>query len=270
MGILERKEREREARRTAILDAAEAVFKSKGFASATMDDIARTAELAKGTVYLYYKSKEELQVGLMIRGTDIMLEVFHSVLAEEATNFDKLRKLGDAYWQFAHDYAFYFGLQMSDHLPANSGQISQEMVISLHERSNEVWSMIVDLIEGSKREGMVRPEVDAFSVSVLLWLNSMGVLRMNHKIRAVPENVYANSAHFNPCNIDFRAMYTLNGTIMLHEIVTEQGAAALGPVIWPQHTTFHNPAINCTPNGNLAIGTFAEDAVTAQSFGSGL
>ncbi len=46
-----------EFRRSSILDAAYRLFIAKGFESTTIDDIALGAGVAKGTVYLYYKSK---------------------------------------------------------------------------------------------------------------------------------------------------------------------------------------------------------------------
>jgi TetR/AcrR family transcriptional regulator len=55
MGIVERKEREKEHRKEEILDAAQKVFFERGLVTATMDEIAETAELSKGTLYLYYK-----------------------------------------------------------------------------------------------------------------------------------------------------------------------------------------------------------------------
>lgn len=64
MGIEERKVRERliqrKRRRRQIVAAAKKVFSAKGFAGATMEDIAREAELASGTLYLYFSSKDEL------------------------------------------------------------------------------------------------------------------------------------------------------------------------------------------------------------------
>jgi AcrR family transcriptional regulator len=49
-----------EFRHSQILDAARQVFARRGFAEASMDEIAQAAGLAKGTLYLYYKSKQEL------------------------------------------------------------------------------------------------------------------------------------------------------------------------------------------------------------------
>ncbi|KAA5602707.1 TetR/AcrR family transcriptional regulator [Blastochloris sulfoviridis] len=48
------------ARRAAILDAALDEFAARGFASARLDDVARRAGVAKGTIYLYFKDKQAL------------------------------------------------------------------------------------------------------------------------------------------------------------------------------------------------------------------
>ncbi len=60
-----RREREREAKRREILQAAKDVFSRGGYHEATLDEIARHAELAKGTIYNYFSSKEDLFEGLL-------------------------------------------------------------------------------------------------------------------------------------------------------------------------------------------------------------
>jgi TetR/AcrR family transcriptional regulator, repressor of fatR-cypB operon len=55
-----RRQRERTARRQEILRAAGHVFAERGYAEATLDEIAARAELAKGTIYNYFESKEEI------------------------------------------------------------------------------------------------------------------------------------------------------------------------------------------------------------------
>jgi TetR/AcrR family transcriptional regulator of autoinduction and epiphytic fitness len=54
-----------EFRREAILDAARSVFARKGFALGIMDEIAREAGIAKGTIYLYFRSKNEVYKALL-------------------------------------------------------------------------------------------------------------------------------------------------------------------------------------------------------------
>ena len=67
MGIQERKERDKERRHQQILVAAKRVFSEKGFNKSTMEDIAGEAELSPGTLYLYFKNKEELHASLTLR-----------------------------------------------------------------------------------------------------------------------------------------------------------------------------------------------------------
>src|SRR5207249_12012009 len=62
-----------EDRRQEILDAAQRVFSERGVSKVTVADIAEAAEVAKGTVYLYFGSKEHLLLALRDRFTDALL-----------------------------------------------------------------------------------------------------------------------------------------------------------------------------------------------------
>jgi len=62
---LSRRERDKLLRRQDILRAAEHVFALKGYYEATMQDIAKEAQYATGTVYLYFKDKEDLYFSLV-------------------------------------------------------------------------------------------------------------------------------------------------------------------------------------------------------------
>jgi len=56
-----------EERKDQIMNAAEEVFSQKGFSDARMDDIADETGLSKGTLYLYYKSKDDLIIAILDR-----------------------------------------------------------------------------------------------------------------------------------------------------------------------------------------------------------
>jgi AcrR family transcriptional regulator len=56
-----------EERKDQIMNAAEEVFSKKGFSDARMDDIAVETGLSKGTLYLYYKSKDDLIIAILDR-----------------------------------------------------------------------------------------------------------------------------------------------------------------------------------------------------------
>ena len=70
MGSERRREREREQRRSTILRSARKEFFDKGFRAVTVDSIARRAELSKGAIYLYFKSREEIYAQILLRDID--------------------------------------------------------------------------------------------------------------------------------------------------------------------------------------------------------
>lgn len=67
MGTSERRQRERGLRANQIQEAAQKVFLEKGFYAATIEHIAAEAELSIGTIYLYFKTKEELFASLNLK-----------------------------------------------------------------------------------------------------------------------------------------------------------------------------------------------------------
>ena len=67
MGIQTRQLRDRERRRQQIIAASKRVFTSKGVSRTTIKDIADEAELSPGTLYIYFKNKDELYASLSIR-----------------------------------------------------------------------------------------------------------------------------------------------------------------------------------------------------------
>jgi AcrR family transcriptional regulator len=81
-------------RKDQIMNAAEEVFAQKGFDEARMDDIAEETGLSKGTLYLYYKSKDDLIIAILDR-----------IFQHEFRTFENLdlanMSATDAIWNFA-------------------------------------------------------------------------------------------------------------------------------------------------------------------------
>src|SRR5215475_10801701 len=82
-----------EFRRTELLTAARTVFSKKGFHDATIDDIAETAEVAKGTVYLYYKSKKEIYLEALRFGIESLNRKLNARVGGPGSCLEKLRLL---------------------------------------------------------------------------------------------------------------------------------------------------------------------------------
>ena len=181
MGIQERKEREKERRRQQIMVAAKRVFSEKGFNKATMEDIAQEAELSPGTLYLYFKNKEELYASLSLRILQyLLLRVEHVIEEKEAGTEDKVKLLMDAMYDV---YEFdpliiinMFHLQSSETLK----NLSPELLSEIKDLSRKSLGSIAQIFKDGVDDGLF---IDHHPVAladtfwslfsgVVLWLTS--------------------------------------------------------------------------------------------------
>src|SRR5206468_8943378 len=117
-----------EFRTSEILEAARKVFAKKGFHDATMDDIATAAGVAKGTVYLYYRSKQEVYFAALKFGIAQMYAALVEEVRRVSTTQEKLRALIAAklaYFETNRDFfkIYYFELGK---IPIHPGAMDSE------------------------------------------------------------------------------------------------------------------------------------------------
>jgi len=153
MGIQERKEREKERRRQQIIVAAKRVFSEKGFNKATMEDIAKEAELSPGTLYLYFKNKEELYASLSLRILQYLhLRVEH-VNKEEVDPPQKIEALMEAMYD-VYDFdpliiINMFHLQSSETLK----NLSPQLLSEIKDLSSKSIGGIATIFDSGIRQG---------------------------------------------------------------------------------------------------------------------
>ncbi len=110
-----RRQKEKEDRRGAILSSAREVFFENGIRHATVDEIAARAGVAKGTVYLYFDSRETILAHLLLEGLDTLNTRLEAAFDEAtpATAEARLRRLARAYFDFHTTEPDYFRLMMA-------------------------------------------------------------------------------------------------------------------------------------------------------------
>src|SRR5271167_684787 len=80
-------------KRERILDAAVRVFAKKGFYATRVSEVARAAGVADGTIYLYFKSKDELLVSLFEDRVERLLSFLETELPKRRGASEKLRRI---------------------------------------------------------------------------------------------------------------------------------------------------------------------------------
>jgi AcrR family transcriptional regulator len=104
---LPRRERERQRKCQELLEVAEAVFASKGFHNASMEEIAKAAEYATGALYRYFESKEVLYTAVLEQKIREMLAFIKERMEAATDPVESLRLSVKAHLEFAsHNRAF--------------------------------------------------------------------------------------------------------------------------------------------------------------------
>ncbi len=178
--ISERRQEERDRRRTEIVDAAEALYAEAGWDSVTMDQVARRARLSRALVYVYFKDKADLHLALVERALDTLRERFEAARAGRARGIDELEAIGRAYLVYARELPHYFdacaryqshACSGADEVPANE--------LACMAAGHRVHEVLVDSLNRGVADGSIRADLgNPYVTALSLWAFSHGVIQI--------------------------------------------------------------------------------------------
>ncbi len=177
MGIAERKEREKQQRKDEIILAAEKVFFSKGYDQSTMDDIAEEAELSKGTLYLYFKSKDDLHMAVARKAIILLKSVTTKAAAGAGNAVEKLGRMGWACVEFSRKYPDHIKSIMAlENLEIEDINYSARDVQEMIFKESTVEN-VIQVVEQGVQEHLIRSDIPAVLVAHTLWMSVISVIR---------------------------------------------------------------------------------------------
>jgi AcrR family transcriptional regulator len=171
--------------------AAKRVFSVKGFSKTTMEDIAKEAELSPGTLYLYFKNKDELYASLSLRILQyLLIRLEHVNTEKDLTPEQRMESLKEAMYDV---YEFdplilvnMFHLQSSESLKNLTPQLLAE-IKELSRNSLKAMARIFE--EGMSKGAFV--EKKPLALSDILWALFSGIVLWEESKRILNED--ANS-----------------------------------------------------------------------------
>lgn len=167
MAIAERREREKEALRTRIVEAARDIISEAGLDALSMRSIAERIEYSPGTIYLYFRDKEALLGEVIKAGFERMGEYIAEELSAagvEANAARQHRALGRAYARFALENTAYFRVMFE--LPSVPHAECLECPAEHVPGSSK--ALLVDAIQRAIDAGLYRIE-DAETGALIAW-----------------------------------------------------------------------------------------------------
>ncbi len=167
-----------------ILETAEKLFTQKGVNQTTMDDIAKEADYSKSTIYVYFKSKDEIYNYIVFEN---MLSLKESI--ENCVNsFDDVEK---CYYAICNTLAA-FAEEKPIYLESILGKIGVEkedfekfpILLDVYRVGEEINLIVQEFIVRGISSGYLRKDISPLQTAFVLWASICGVITMGNNKEA--------------------------------------------------------------------------------------
>jgi AcrR family transcriptional regulator len=196
MGNIERKNQIRKIRQEDIVNAAERVFFSKGIQNATMDEVAKTAEYSKRTVYAYFTSKEQIYDAIISRAYQILNNLTYDALEKRhpTNGLEKVLVIGQTYLDFTKAYPNYFRA-MADYENRDEDLTTQdEYKKANYLEGNKSADLLIQSIREGIADGSISKDLDPVSTAFILYGNIIGFVNIILKKERYIAHTYQKDA----------------------------------------------------------------------------
>ena len=137
------------------MQAALKIFSRKGYSPAAVDEVAREAGIAKGTLYLYFQDKEDLFFSTIMYVFNNLASLMRDNINENANPLEILKSLAYYQLQFFSQNRDFFGIFQTI-LNENLLGIHKRLFAELLKREMELLDYESKIVDRGKREGFIR------------------------------------------------------------------------------------------------------------------
>ena len=144
-------------RREDIIDAAEKLFFSKSYENVSMNDIAVEVEMARGTLYKYFKNKDDIYTAIAIRAAKMIGEEFKVLLSKDQNGIEKMRSICEFYYKFNKKYPGYYNAYYN----STMFEIKDSPTLDkLREIRKTSFSTAVNAVKAGIKDGSLRNDLN--------------------------------------------------------------------------------------------------------------
>jgi uroporphyrinogen III methyltransferase/synthase len=161
--LKEKREIKRKRKREKILDAAAELFSNKNYHEVMMDDVAKLISVAKGTVYNYFTSKEELYFTIMKTRMESLLTLLKQKIETEKSSIDSLRAFVVHLYMFMMNNRKFFLIHQRESLNKQNSFCEDLLLLQ-----KQMKLMIMQIVSDGEKEGVFRKVEEEFAISLIL------------------------------------------------------------------------------------------------------
>lgn len=176
MGSKERREREKEQRKSHILDTARGLLLEKGLNATSINQIAKRSELSIGAIYFYFKDKEEIFAALQLEGLDLLGQTIRKAMKKGASPEEKIRLIASAYLQFSEKHKNYFDI-INYFLTSPGTIFPPDLKNEIDAHGNASIFMLAQAVSEGIDKGIFKA-VDSRRQAIILWGVFNGIIQL--------------------------------------------------------------------------------------------
>jgi AcrR family transcriptional regulator len=170
-----RTERRKARTATAIRDAAERLFISRGYSATTMEELAEEADVAVGSIYAHFGSKEGVYTALIEHALELDKQYCDEGFNAGNSPPERLFGLAEGYLRFAREHPGYFQLFRFPPPDRPGAELTPTATARVAQRIKDETKRMAAEIQKGMDEGLGRP-LDASSTATFLWAAWDGVI----------------------------------------------------------------------------------------------
>lgn len=163
------------------------MFYGSGYGDARMEDIAARAELSKGALYQYFRSKDDLLLAVTLRWRNLLLDAFSAELSQRRSGIEQVRGLMERVVEFLADHPERVRLMMQVLTGTFEPDRESALFAETRERGMRLVTQLTEAVERGKRDGTLRADLNPMLLFMHFWGGALGVALELQFARIDPE-----------------------------------------------------------------------------------
>ena len=163
MIVTEKRETKKQIKRERILEAAANLFSQKSYHEVMMEDVAKLTSVAKGTVYNYFSSKEDLYFSIMCLRMENLIRSLKQQIKVEQNSIDSLRSFTVHLYMFMMKYQNFFLMYRKESLNSEN-----DFCVELRHLDHQLKTILSGIIDNGSSENVFRNIDKDFAVTSIM------------------------------------------------------------------------------------------------------
>ena len=171
-----------------ILDAAKELFQVNGVLRTTVDEIARTADCSKATIYVYFQNKDDIYYHIVLEYMTVLRDGVKDCFSG-ATDYERAYfSLCDMLVQFEKNYPLYFECILGNISVEQKKMEELPVLKSIFDVGEEINAIVCQFLERAKMDGFIRVDVQPLQATFVMWSSICSLISLYSNKQTYMEN----------------------------------------------------------------------------------